>query len=302
MSLLSFLKRKIDYSIADDEAELEALAENSDEELRSAGIVNPFRREPQPRSVETPTSFPTAIKQPPEAEWLRERSALLARIEQLEREQTPIEELRREMHAARLSADRQKRALSDRATDLEMQCENLRAENERLTDMLTTATRSRQHDEPATGSDELNALRAENERLSGKVEALLTKTRMTDVMLNDLTRQAAQARKDLAEARARLTDSGLAPVDTDAVKALNDTLDLTTSQLRQAERELDAATCRITDLEKEVERLSQGGRRRKKRNEPKKRDDANRQTRTGPQAAEAQPPKSSDDGRQMSLF
>ncbi|MDE5785371.1 MAG: hypothetical protein K2H98_02465 [Duncaniella sp.] len=125
--------------------------------------------------------------------------------------------LREEMRKLRSSADRQKRALTDRITDLDRRLNEVKAEKERI---LTSRKPQRgddsakiaQQDETiARLNEQITSLNSRIEQLDADVEKERTlkeqlelKATMTDTMINDLRAQASQAKEELSKAEAEL--------------------------------------------------------------------------------------------------
>lgn len=338
MSIVQNLKRALGFSETDDEAELQALA-NADDNLRSSGIVNPFRREAQPRSVETgepqpeltggaqidpfgvtpagntdgssPGPADQSLTEPlfnavielinrevpgvfraginveaqrryifdsidselrarlsasrSSGRWVEERARLLAEIDRLKSGNTTVDKLKSEMEALRLSARRQKSALSDRATDLEMKVEELTRQNEALSaentrlisDMKKAGVKggapsSQPDPQVARLKSQMGRLEKENRQLRADKEALekdcevwrsdvekiKTKSNIGDAMLSDTRSQLAKARKELETLKKG--DSHTAELE-DTVRSLSRQLADTRQRLADTERSLEEA-------------------------------------------------------------
>lgn len=295
MSFVTNIKRAFGFSVEDEEEYDSASSEftMSDDDLHAQGIINPFRREAQPRSVETaapqpemvdddlapdPTTLPVAFADPTESDdlpgalfdavielfnaqapdfvakclstesqrryiydsidealrerlkatvtvsrvnpegWTEERRALLEEIDRIKAGTKSTDELRKELKALQLSAERQKRALIDRVNDLEMKLSRADADREQLqleNHALIAKIRSAgivPDDVAIAGEDpriaekdaKIKEQAAEIERLGKQVEQLTAKSRLADTMFSDLTAQASRAKQELKEARADL--------------------------------------------------------------------------------------------------
>lgn len=118
-----------------------------------------------------------------------------------------------------LSAERQKRALSDRLCDLDQRVAELENEKERLAEenrMLKISARRQDGAAPAStpenGGDD--SLSAENESLKKDIETLKTKVELGDSLVKELqskaataTRECQQAKRELDEARRELDEA-----------------------------------------------------------------------------------------------
>lgn len=345
MSIVQNLKRALGFSEADEEAELQALA-NAEENLSAGGIVSPFTRQAQPRSVETGQPMPQLVEGdsvdpfgvttspvaaesvttiddpslssdlfdavielvnsqlPPmvsaginteaqrqyifsslddglrrrlssaisSGQWVDERARLLAEIDRLKTDNASVDKLKTEMESLRLSAGRQKRALCDRATDLEMKSEELTRlndklsiENVRLVGQLKRAgikpdVNSTDEDpeiadlksQIATCKATISELTDANRRLVEEnrvwktdVETLRSKIEIGDTMLNDTRNRLARTRKELDTLKTSIgrADELQARVDelTGLLAAANDKLAAANDKLEQTGKELEAA-------------------------------------------------------------
>ncbi len=145
-----------------------------------------------------------------------ERQMLIATIENLSRHKEEAESLREEIKELRSNADMQKRAFTDRITDLDRQIATLHSEKERI----LRARKKKGADESDSAEKEaiiadlnskIEAFTAQVEQLNADVEKERTlkeqlemKASMTDAMLNNLRAEAARAKEDLAKAQADL--------------------------------------------------------------------------------------------------
>lgn len=126
--------------------------------------------------------------------------------------------LREELRKLRSNADRQKRALTDRITDLDRRLNEAKAEKERI----LTARKSRlaadfpelaEKDQTIAGlNEEVAALKTRIEELDAEIanqrtlnEQLELKATMSDQMINSLQAETSRAREELAKAEADLS-------------------------------------------------------------------------------------------------
>lgn len=143
--------------------------------------------------------------------------------------------LRADLEQSRLSADRQRRALSDRINALQSQVTMLEEKNERM------ALAAARHPAEADALDKIKRLEAENSRLKTLNEQLDTKSRLSDKMMSDLQSAAANARKE-AE---RLTQQ-LAP--------LQEKLQKQTAAKEELEKQLEERIYNQTHNENKLKR------------------------------------------------
>ena len=130
----------------------------------------------------------------------KERERMIEEVEKLRVENKAVSALRETMEQNRLSAERQKRALTDRVIDLQNRVADLEEANEKL---RLEAAQSRGHavaDMPSSADvAAMEQLKAEVTRLSEINEQLEAKNRMGDAMIADLTNKAAEARKEIEQ-------------------------------------------------------------------------------------------------------
>lgn len=110
-----------------------------------------------------------------------------------------------------LSAERQKRALTERVHDLEKQIASLEAEaeqynleNKSLVNKLRLASLQEKNMETVRADEaernaEMETLRSENNRLKDTVEQLTLKDTLSQTMVNDLQARASEAQKTLSD-------------------------------------------------------------------------------------------------------
>lgn len=171
-------------------------------------------------------------------EYADERAAMLAQMEELRQSNRSVKESGENYKQQQLSAERQKRALTERVQDLEKQIAVLNAdreqfelENKSLVNKLRlySVTEGRDGDTDAaeellnqndTFKKEIESVRNECDELKRQAEAasdevlryqtaydeLKSKQQMSDVMLNDLNSKASEAIKQLADANGRVAE------------------------------------------------------------------------------------------------
>ncbi len=212
------------------------------------------------------------VRQRPNAPgWEKERKALLEEIDRVKAGAKGVDDIKKEYKAAQLSSERQKRALSDRANDLERRLaqadaerEQLQLENQALISKFRAAGIIPDNVE-VPGEDHrlaekdatIAAKDAEIARLNDNIEQLKTKNRLADAMFNDLTAQAAQAKQELREAQESL--SALDEINSrldefESVKKKKDArISELASQLKEAQTRALSAENEIISLKKTIE-------------------------------------------------
>ncbi|MCM1519858.1 MAG: hypothetical protein NC098_03655 [Lachnoclostridium sp.] len=132
---------------------------------------------------------------------LAEKKKLEDTLREMESSGEDAQRLREELKKVQSNADRQKRALTDRITDLDNQLKAQRAEKERI---VTSRRGESAKEEVEKLKAELQAAKAETERQKTLKEQLETKTSMSDTMINDLRNEVARLREDLTQANENL--------------------------------------------------------------------------------------------------
>lgn len=121
-----------------------------------------------------------------------------------------VEPLLQEVKKLQLSADRQKRALTDRMRDLEQQLTKANEERERLITRRgapRTADDDEAHRRVGELTRQLEAEQQETARQTTLREQLEVKVKMTDAMMLELRAKVAEGRKELEDARRQLEDA-----------------------------------------------------------------------------------------------
>lgn len=193
-------------------------------------------------------------------------------VAQLRENAKRLETQREELKQQQLSAERQKRALSDRLNDLEAQIANLEAEREqadlvnrglmnklKVAGVQQTAANesfSIDSDDDQTDAetikqlnDELDKLRAENKELNEALDVLKDKSRIADEMVNEMRRKVAEARKELEECQAELAEA----------QDLNQELEKLQEQMTRVDEVITKRDDKISALSKENEALKASG-------------------------------------------
>lgn len=164
-----------------------------------------------------------------ESQWDKERTKIMAEMIEIKSKYREIESTRDDWKRQQLSAERQKRALSARLHDLEVQVASLEAEKEqydlenkslinklKVSNLKDVDVEALQ-DEVARLQAALNDARSsaafaaqetlaaekdsEIKKLKSQIEQLKIKEEMADAMINDLNEKAATALKQLEESR-----------------------------------------------------------------------------------------------------
>lgn len=216
-----------------------------------------------------------------EARWTAEQSNLRAEIETIRHKAEQVERERADLKQRQLSADRQKRALSDRLKDLESQVGTLEAEREQfelenksLLNKLKVVSvqqagvpdndQAVAHEAPCGPSqEEFDALVAENARMRDSLEQAAERQSMADEMTADLRKRLKTALQDVDDLKAiteQVTVVQKAIEERDAtilkqrdnIRRLKEQIDTLTASAKAAE--ISAAE-REQELRKRVEEL-----------------------------------------------
>ena len=161
-----------------------------------------------------------------------------------------LDERQNETNAARLSAERQKRALNDRVHDLEGQVSKLEAEKEQYaleTQSMLSRMRAAgvaaamQKDAPSTAPaketvapddetlkkaeaqheadlDRIKALEADNAKLHDAIEQQKVQKKMSETMVNNLQSAAAKAREEAEQLRRELEEQTVSQAEIDKIE------------------------------------------------------------------------------------
>lgn len=167
--------------------------------------------------------------------WERERRSLTSDVNAMKERLKSVEENEADKSKQLLSAERQKRALTERVHDLEGQIANLEAEKDQyeletrslvnklrvsnmvnegieIPDVTTYEARIAELQQNIDSTTEQNvelksritAFENEKKNLESQLNALKVKTEMTDVMLNDLNNRASNSAKDVQQRDAEI--------------------------------------------------------------------------------------------------
>lgn len=236
-------------------------------------------------------SLDQAARRRCEALWQQERRNLQAEMDKLKDQARQLEDKRSLLTERQLSADRQKRALSERVHDLEAQVLKLEAEKEQyelenkslLNKAKVAAVYEKELEElrsaaahaaptaaapdPALKSqvDELNALveqlkaeaetlKEENRRLSDACEASQTKTRMEDNMAEDLRKIAAESKTRIHELETALEELGN---EHNLALARLDDANAKIKSLEVKTSESDVTQAQLEEINAQVERFAE---------------------------------------------
>lgn len=169
-----------------------------------------------------------------------------------------------------LSAERQKRALTERVHDLEKQIASLEAEaeqynleNKSLVNKLRLATLQEKNMESARADEEeriaeIETLRNENSRLTDTLEQLKLKDTLSQTMVNDLQARASEAQKTLSDKEQAFAESSseysrrLQEADTELASLRMD-LESATQRAAAAEQATARATATTEELRIKLE-------------------------------------------------
>lgn len=197
-----------------------------------------------------------------ESRWRNDRDSLNQKVRQIEARSKELEEKKIELSQKQLSADRQKRALSDRVHDLEKQLSKLAAdreqydlENKSLVNKLKVAGVFEKENEELR--DELNRLQAENLHLrngqavpgkeggdSEETAKAVTRAEEAEAKVKEAEMKLAEAEKRAQEAETKAKDAEkrIAEAENKAVKA--------EERVAAAEKETLETAVRLEELEK----------------------------------------------------
>lgn len=197
-----------------------------------------------------------------ESRWRNDRDSLNHKVRQIEARSKELEEKKIELSQKQLSADRQKRALSDRVHDLEKQISKLAAdreqydlENKSLVNKLKVAGVFEKENEELR--DELNRLQAENLHLrngqavqgggnadSEEAAKAVTRAEEAEAKVKETETRLAEAEKRAQEAETKAKDAEkrIAEAENKAAKA--------EERVAAAEKETLETAVRLEELEK----------------------------------------------------
>lgn len=197
-----------------------------------------------------------------ESRWRNDRDSLNQKVRQIEARSKELEEKKIELSQKQLSADRQKRALSDRVHDLEKQLSKLAAdreqydlENKSLVNKLKVAGVFEKENEELR--DELNRLQAENLHMrngqavpgkeggdSEETSKAVTRAEEAEAKVKETETRLAEAEKRAQEAETKAKDAEkrIAEAENKAAKA--------EERVAAAEKETLETAVRLEELEK----------------------------------------------------
>lgn len=185
-----------------------------------------------------------------ESRWRNDRDSLNQKVRQIEARSKELEEKKIELSQKQLSADRQKRALSDRVHDLEKQLSKLAAdreqydlENKSLINKLKVAGVFEKENEELR--DELNRLQAENLHLRNGQAVQGGGTADSEEAAK------ATARAEEAEAKVKEAETKLAEAEKRAQEAETKAKDAE-KRIAEAENKAAKAEERVAAAEKET--------------------------------------------------
>lgn len=148
-----------------------------------------------------------------EQQWQQTRLALEDEIAATKAKSAEVQRKSDEFHQKQLSADRQRRALSDRVHDLEAQLAKLEAEREQLdlekrslVNRLRVASVQSGSDAPAdaANADQIANLQQTIAEMQSGIDSLKEQNRVANEMLEDQRKRLAEAKKELENANSQL--------------------------------------------------------------------------------------------------
>lgn len=185
-------------------------------------------------------------------------------IESLRAENARLAGIRQQLEEARLSADRQKRALTDRIHDLTNRITMLEEKNERL--ILSAAhTSTKNVTKPETDeetsktiaqlNDRISLMKTEIDDLTTKNAQLTTKARMSDSMLSELSGKLSQAKKENDEMAEELKHAEEVAEQIEKIEQLIARKDAKISDLTKQLEQSNSLKEKIDDLQNEKNQL-----------------------------------------------
>lgn len=192
-----------------------------------------------------------------ESRWRADRESLNKRLKEIEERSKDLENKRLEMSQKQLSADRQKRALSERVHDLENQLSKLVAdreqydlENKSLINKLKVAGVFEKENEELR--DELNRMQSEIIKARNG-QAPATPDTETEKRIEAAEARATEAEKKIAESEKKLTESEKKALEAEqkAAEAQKKAAD-TERQLSETKKKIVETEARAENAEKEA--------------------------------------------------
>ncbi len=187
-----------------------------------------------------------------EARWNDEQTKLRGEMEALRQKAEQIEHQRADIKERQLSADRQKRALSERLRDLENQVGRLEAEREQydlenkslLNKLKVLAVQNPDIDINAAGalptvdSEELEALKAENAALKEELKQAADRQAIANELYNDEQRRLKAALRDVED-----------------LKAITEQVEIVQKAIADRDARIERQNAHIKQLKEEIETL-----------------------------------------------
>lgn len=192
-----------------------------------------------------------------EARWLDEQTSMRGEMENLKAKAKEIEQQRFEIKQQQLSADRQRRALSDKVHDLENQLSSFQAEREQLDlenkSLINKLKVAAVHESEAESlRNDLNDARAELQALiSSNGENIRTETGNEDV--SHLESEIESLNKQLAEAAEKDR------ISSEMFNSLQSRASAARSELEKKDKEIGDLKARLAEAENnqhDIEQLS----------------------------------------------
>ena len=194
-----------------------------------------------------------------EQQWKQTRTALEDEIAAAKAKSAEVQRKSDEFQQRQLSADRQRRALSDRVHDLESQLTKLEAEREQLdlekrslVNRLRVASVQGGTDAPAEAiadPAEVQKLQQTIAEMQSGIDSLKEQNRVANEMLEDQRKRLAEAKKELDEARQQLAakEKELAEAN-EAISQFNEVV----PQMQKVDEILSAKEEKIKQLRKTI--------------------------------------------------
>lgn len=218
-----------------------------------------------------------------EARYSSEHSSLLSEIESLKNKNREFEQKSAGIRQQQLSADRQKRALSDRVHDLESQIASLEAEreqydlenksllnkikvagvvegdSERLKAEIENLRRQLKDTASASGDAGNESLASENAALKEALDILKAKQDMADAMVDDMRKKTATLREELEAKEKTLEEVSKKAEEADKLRdefaAVEQQMSLIEEVIAKRDKKIEAQKLAIASLEEEAASL-----------------------------------------------
>lgn len=197
-----------------------------------------------------------------EQRWSKEQTQLRADMDALRRKSEQIEIERAELKQRQLSAERQKRALSDRLKDLEKQVESLEAEREQFdleNKSLLNKLKVMSVREPGISETpvEIDTREGETERMAARIRELEQERDALNLQLQQASDRAAMADEIAADLRKRLAVS---QKEVDDLQAITEQVAIVQQAIEERDSTLERQRENIARLKMQIDTMSSSSR------------------------------------------